>query len=105
LWFLSNDLARRNLRHPEPLTRYIARCLYAGFTWLVAGGAMMLLIGAQTAGPYYDALLHIIFVGFVMSMILATRRSFFPPFCRFKSCSNLPSIFTWGCSICHCWYA
>jgi hypothetical protein len=78
LWFLPNDIARRNLRHPAALTRYIARCLYAGFVWLIVGGAMMLLLGAQTAGPYYDAVLHIVFVGFVMSMIFGHAPIIFP---------------------------
>jgi hypothetical protein len=78
LWFLPNDIARRNLRHPAALTRYIARCLFTGFIWLVVGGAMMLLIGAQTAGPYYDAVLHIVFVGFVMSMIFGHAPIIFP---------------------------
>ncbi len=78
VWFLPNDIARRNLRHPAALTRYIARCLYAGFIWLIVGGAMLLLIGAQTAGPYYDAVLHIVFVGFVMSMIFGHAPIIFP---------------------------
>jgi hypothetical protein len=78
LWFLSNDIAGRNLRHAQPLTRYIACCLYAGFIWLVIGGAMMLLIGAQAAGPYYDAQLHIVFVGFVISMIFGHAPIIFP---------------------------
>jgi hypothetical protein len=78
LWFLPNDIARRNLHHPAPLTRYIARCLFAGFIWLIIGGAMMLLFGAQTAGPYYDAVLHIVFVGFVMSMIFGHAPIIFP---------------------------
>jgi hypothetical protein len=78
LWFIPNDIARRNLQHAAPLTRYIARCLFAGFLWLIAGGGMMLLIGAQYAGPYYDALLHIVFVGFVMSMIFGHAPIIFP---------------------------
>ena len=78
LWFLPNDIARRNLRHAAPLTRYIARCLFTGFLWLIAGGAMMLGIGAQSAGPYYDAVLHIVFVGFVMSMIFGHAPIIFP---------------------------
>ena len=77
-WLLPNDIARRNLHHAAALTRYIARCLYAGFLWLIAGGGMMLLIGAQYAGPYYDALLHIVFVGFVMSMIFGHAPIIFP---------------------------
>jgi hypothetical protein len=78
LWFLPNDIAGRNLKHPAPLTRYIAICLYTGFLWLAVGGGMMLLIGAQYAGPYYDALLHIVFVGFVMSMIFGHAPIIFP---------------------------
>jgi hypothetical protein len=39
---------------------------------------MMLLIGAQYAGPYYDAVLHIIFVGFVISMIFGHAPIIFP---------------------------
>lgn len=78
LWFLPNDIAGRNLRHAAPLTRYIARCLFAGFIWLIVGGGLMLGIGAQYAGPYYDALLHIVFVGFVMSMIFGHAPIIFP---------------------------
>jgi hypothetical protein len=78
LWFLANDIARRNLRHPMPLTRYIACCLFAGFLWLLVGGGVMLVIGAQYAGPFYDAMLHIVFVGFVMSMIFGHAPIIFP---------------------------
>jgi hypothetical protein len=69
LWLIINDIARRNLHHNADLTRYIARSLFAGFVWLIVGGGLMLLLGAQYAGLYYDATLHILFVGFVMSMI------------------------------------
>lgn len=78
VWFLPNDIASRNLRHPSALTRYIAICLFTGFLWLIIGGGLMLLIGAQYAGPYYDAMLHIIFVGFVMSMIFGHAPIIFP---------------------------
>jgi len=78
IWFLPNDIATRNLRHPSALTRYIAACLFTGFLWLIIGGGMMLLSGTQYAGPYYDAMLHIIFVGFVMSMIFGHALIIFP---------------------------
>jgi hypothetical protein len=78
LWFLGNDIAPRNLRHPSVLTRYIAICLFIGFLWLIVGGGLMLVIGAQYAGPYYDAILHIVFVGFVMSMIFGHAPIIFP---------------------------
>ena len=69
LWLLWFDLARRNLRHPIPLTRYIAHCLYAGYFWLGWGGILSLWYGAVITGPAYDAVLHSIFIGFVISMI------------------------------------
>ena len=69
LWLLWFDLARRNLRHRIPLTRYIARCLYAGYFWLGLSGLLSLWFGAVFAGPPYDAVLHSIFVGFTISMI------------------------------------
>ena len=65
LWSIRSDVAWRNLKHKLPLTRYIARCLALGFVWLGIGGGLSLVFGAQVAGPRYDAILHIVFVGFV----------------------------------------
>jgi len=78
VWFLKYDLARRNLRHPNPLTRYIAICLFSGFIWLAIAGTMFLYFGALYAGPYYDAALHAVFVGFVMAMIFGHAPIIFP---------------------------
>jgi hypothetical protein len=78
LWFLKNDLATRTIRHPNPLTRYIAHCLFAGFFWLGLGGILFLYFGALYAGPYYDAALHAVFVGFVISMIFGHAPIIFP---------------------------
>lgn len=69
LWSIRSDIAWRNLKHKLPLTRYIARCLALGFVWLGIGGGLSLVFGAQVAGPRYDAILHVVFVGFVISMI------------------------------------
>ena len=78
LWSLRNDIAWRNLRHKLPLTRYIAWCLAPGFVWLGVGGGLSLWFGAQVAGPRYDALLHVVFVGFVISMIFGHAPIIFP---------------------------
>ncbi|MEW5938796.1 MAG: hypothetical protein AB1750_03985 [Chloroflexota bacterium] len=78
VWSLPNDIAWRNLRHKLPLTRYIAWCLSLGFVWLGIGGALSLVLGAQAAGPRYDALLHAVFVGFVISMIFGHAPIIFP---------------------------
>ncbi len=78
LWSLRNDIAWRNVRHKLPLTRYIAWCLALGFIWLGVGGGLSLGFGAQAAGPRYDALLHVVFVGFVISMIFGHAPIIFP---------------------------
>ncbi|MBV6396114.1 MAG: hypothetical protein HFACDABA_01702 [Anaerolineales bacterium] len=78
LWSFPADIAWRNIRHKLPLTRYIAWCLALGFIWLGIGGALNLVFGAQAAGPLYDALLHAVFVGFVISMIFGHAPIIFP---------------------------
>ena len=78
LWFLRNDIATRNIYHTNPLTRYIAFCLFAGFLWLGLGGLILTYLGALSAGPYYDAALHAVFVGFVISMIFGHAPIIFP---------------------------
>jgi len=78
LWFLRNDLATRNIRHSNPLTRYISICLFSGFIWLGLSGVLQLYFGALYAGPFYDAVLHAVFVGFVISMIFGHAPIIFP---------------------------
>lgn len=46
--------------------------------WLGIGGGLSLVFGAQVAGPRYDAVLHVVFVGFVISMIFGHAPIIFP---------------------------
>lgn len=78
VWSIPNDIAWRNLNHKAPLTRYIAWCLALGFVWLGIGGGLNLVFGAQAAGPRYDAALHGVFIGFVISMIFGHAPIIFP---------------------------
>lgn len=68
-WLLIFDIAPRNIRHPNALTRYIAWCLLPGYLWLLLAGALAMTNGAYLVGFMYDAVLHAIFLGFVMTMI------------------------------------
>ncbi len=69
LWLLRHDVTRRTIRQTG-LPRYVAACLLPGYAWLVVTGALWLWRpDAFTAGPTYDALLHAVLVGFVLSMI------------------------------------
>jgi hypothetical protein len=71
LWLLRYDLAWQNLRQPG-LPRFMARCLITGYVWLAAGGLLWIWFAKFfAAGPIYDAMLHMIFLGFVFSMIFA----------------------------------
>ena len=68
-WLLRHDIAWRTLaRVGRP--RFMAICLLSGHVWLGIGGLLWLLFGnVFAAGPYYDAMLHAVFLGFVFSMI------------------------------------
>jgi hypothetical protein len=69
-WLARYDVARRTV-HLHGVTRYMAVSLLAGYAWLGFGGLVSLVTGAAEPGPVYDALLHAVFLGFVMSMVFA----------------------------------
>lgn len=71
LWLLKYDIAWRTVRQTG-LPCYIATSLLAGYFWLAGGGLLWLFFAPFFhAGPYYDAMVHSIFLGFVFSMIFA----------------------------------
>ncbi|UXY29807.1 hypothetical protein [Streptomyces sp. HUAS TT20] len=69
-WLFVHDVARRLLRSTG-LPRFTAACLLAGYAWLGLAGALWLFTGPVTEGTRYDAVVHCVFLGFVMSMIMA----------------------------------
>jgi hypothetical protein len=77
IWLLRYDIARRTVRQ-HGLTRYIAWCLLLGYVWLGVGGILRLIYAGASAGPYFDAQLHAVFVGFVFSMIFGHAPIIFP---------------------------
>ncbi|HVR88391.1 MAG TPA: hypothetical protein VHG53_02465 [Candidatus Limnocylindria bacterium] len=68
LWLARFDVARASIRRAEP-ARYIAISLLSGYAWLAVAGALWLAFGPQVGGPAYDAMLHALFLGFVLSMV------------------------------------
>jgi hypothetical protein len=60
------------------LPRFAAVCLLGGYFWLGIGGLLVLVYGVAGAGPLYDAVLHTIFLGFVISMIFGHAPIIFP---------------------------
>lgn len=76
-WLTRFDVARRTVRQ-HGLTRYIAVGLLAGYVWLGFGGALAVVTGVPPTGLVYDATLHAVFLGFVMSMVFAHAPVIFP---------------------------
>ncbi len=76
-WLGRYDLARRTVRK-EGLTRFIALALLLGYGWLAVGGLLALAWGGTLAGVAYDAQLHSVLIGFVISMILGHAPIIFP---------------------------
>ena len=74
LWLARFDIARRTIK-TRGLTRFMAAALLTGYAWLGVGGVLWVTIGrmSEPVGHQgsYDAMLHAIFLGFVISMIFA----------------------------------
>ncbi|HEX6247961.1 MAG TPA: hypothetical protein VFZ64_08840 [Nocardioidaceae bacterium] len=69
-WLGVHDVARRTVRS-QGLVRFMAASMLAGYAWLAAAGGVWLLGGHVTEGTGYDAVVHAVFLGFTMSMIMA----------------------------------
>ena len=69
-WLAWHDVARRTVRS-DGLPRYMAVCLLAGYGWLLVPAGAWLLLGPIPDGRGYDAIVHAVMLGFVMSMIMA----------------------------------
>ena len=76
-WLLLYDIARRRVK-ASGQARFIALALLSGYLWLGIGGILAVVYAGYLAGPYYDAFLHAIFLGFVFTMIFAHAPIVFP---------------------------
>ncbi|MBC7549900.1 MAG: hypothetical protein H7269_03185 [Cellulomonas sp.] len=69
VWGAAHDVARRTVKIPG-VTRFMAVCLLTGYLWLSIAGVIWLVAGnLGVSVEVYDAALHTVFLGFVMSMI------------------------------------
>jgi hypothetical protein len=69
-WLVAHDVARRTVRSPG-LPRFMALAMLAGYFWLAVAGGIWLLGGQAAEGTAYDAVVHAVFLGFTLSMIMA----------------------------------
>jgi hypothetical protein len=77
VWLARYDVARRTV-HQQGLTRFMAVSLLGGYVWLGVGGVIAASTGMAMPGVVYDAMLHAVFVGFVLSMVFAHAPLIFP---------------------------
>lgn len=69
-WLAFFDVARRLVRSTG-LPRFSAASILAGYAWLAVAGTVWLLAGPVVDGAGYDAVVHAVFLGFTLSMIMA----------------------------------
>ncbi len=68
-WLAGHDVARRTV-HATGLPRFSAAGMLAGYVWLAVAGAVWLLAAPVTDGAAYDAVVHAVFLGFTISMVI-----------------------------------
>lgn len=69
-WLATHDVARHTVRGAG-LPRYAAWCLLAAYGWLAVAGATWLVGGPAADGARYDTVVHAVFLGFAISMVMA----------------------------------
>ena len=80
LWLCLYDLARRNAKR-SGLPAFSARAVLLGYGWLALSGFQMAFWGLS--GANLDRVLHGVFVGFVLSMVMAHAPIIFPALLKF----------------------
>ena len=68
VWLVRHDIALRTIRLSGQ-ARFSAACLLAGYFWLGLSGCVLLVVPPGTTVFSYDAAIHAIAIGFVLSMI------------------------------------
>ncbi|MGN6610588.1 MAG: hypothetical protein ACTHLJ_02325 [Angustibacter sp.] len=82
-WLVRHDVARHTVR-ASGLTRYMAVCLLTGYAWMTAAGVLWLVRGPVVQGGAYDAVVHSVFLGFAMSMVLGHAPVILPAVLRVR---------------------
>jgi len=77
VWLLRYDLAWVTIHRPG-LPRFVAACLLAGYAWLGIAGLIAVASPQIWSGFGYDAYIHAVLLGFVMSMVFGHAPIIFP---------------------------
>ena len=101
-WSARHDVARRTIRSTG-LARYVAACILASQVWMAIAGGVWLVGGAVDHGAGYDAVVHAVFLGFTMSMIMAHAPVILPAVTRIALPFHLAMYAPSCCCRGHCW--
>lgn len=77
LWLIKDDVPRHLIRG-KGLQRFTAAALLTGYFWLIVGGIVWITTAGTVGTPYYDIVIHAIFIGFAFTMIMAHAPVIFP---------------------------
>jgi hypothetical protein len=77
VWLVRHDIALRTIRLSGQ-ARFSAACLLAGYFWLGLAGLVLLIAPPGATAFSYDAAVHAIAVGFILSMIFGHAPSILP---------------------------
>jgi len=80
-WLARHDVARVTIRSAG-LTRFMAASMLAGYGWLAVAAGTWMLTGPAYDGARYDAVIHAVFLGFTLSMIMAHAPVILPAILR-----------------------
>lgn len=82
-WLVIHDVARKTVRSTGQ-TRFMGACLLAGYVWLAVAGLAWTIGGHAVDGGVYDAVVHSVFLGFTVSMIIAHSTVILPAVLRIQ---------------------
>ena len=83
LWQLRYDIARRTVKQAG-LPRFVAIGVLSGALWLLLSGLLWLCLSIPPVGPRYDAAVHGVFLGYVLSMVIAHAPIIFPTVAKLR---------------------
>lgn len=83
LWLLLHDITRLNIRRSGQ-TRFMAGCMLAGYLWLGLAGMVLIAFPPGVSSFGYDAALHAVLIGFVLSMVFGHALVILPSVARIR---------------------
>ncbi|RAX48764.1 hypothetical protein DQ353_13640 [Arthrobacter sp. AQ5-05] len=105
LWLAAHDVARRTIR-ATGATRFMASCMLAGYGWLLVA-AITWCFGLPGTRAAYDTVIHAVFLGFTISMVIAHSSSILPAILRrplpYRPMMWAPAILLWAGLLLRLW--